>query len=1608
MKKVLSLIMSITILLSTVLTTMIVSANISDYCNTYDVYTTKINSNYLGASTGDNFVGTSMTVNDWSYGLSAMGWGGTWRQTLLLYDKSNSKELKTKANAKYIVNMNYSIESSNNSWGVQVGLFGGIGANGVTNKNTSVRLDDYFVHKSNDVGKTFTYSVAFTAADVYNVGFQFAGSGTIKFNSITLLELPAQNAGNVASVIYNNEGNKTGEFVIKNTACKTPTKEGADFKGWYKNADFTGEAVTAITEDVVLYAKWPMDTNYEIVRTESASPDNLIGASSGVSISMSGNKITTASYNGYKLNANGWKMWRPAFLFLTESGGVKSTFMTKKDARYIVEMEYVVESNRSDGHCLQVGLFGNIGTNGQTENATWLDTDKEGNKLYNTHPAADSGKTIHYTVAFTAQSAHNVGLIFYGQGAVTLNSIKISELPVAEVNNYAVVKYVDGDDVTFEFVAKNGTLKKPEKEYYVFDGWYDNKDYSGNKITTVNADTTLYAKWIIDPSIAVINLHDGNTTVTKKYNVGDKIDAAASKEGYNFLGWYKYSNFVGRPITAAVEGLTDLYAKWEEKNPDVITNVDITKNVTMVTTAKTADSKVELKDGKLIFDIYNYERQLNSTDTSNSDSWFPAYYLKDSNGNNVALEIGSTYELEVTYKIVDVKAGDNIGLQIGFGADGQVGSRTRIKGYAVHKAEDEGKEFTYSTSYTAQKFNFGQEHLSKLLFSGQGELEVSSVKIKKILPIIKDTVIGVQDYEDYNVGTNVGVLGNKKGTEVTDTVNHTIGNKSKKALILNLNTNMLRLSGNTIISLEQEGQLKPFTAVTGSAYRVTFYMYAKENLNHLTWSVNSVDDTLKNDYLSYFRMETKGDVSLKKGEWQKITAYIPVLKGCESSRNLLAIAVCSDGYDGKAVYIDDVKIEQLVDSEVLLYDTNGGEELLPQRAFKGQSYLSFKEPSRKGYLFDGWYYDAECKLEAKPIDKFPEDKTEITLYAKWITEPTKGYAFTAGSFDAEIYDEGINPYENTVADMDSPIEFENNKGMTQNTAWVKDSGIYGNGTADTDGALTFSNELYSSYTDSKGYNVIRLVNEDGTPFTVLKGERYTIDFDYIFASHKGLSYIIPIISEHSAYADIGHNSFQTLDRVSVMETDTDYLNYKQSFVAERTGYVYIAVTGRDDNANVDTHCYERVYVDNLKINLNPNVTKLVIKQGSSVWYTKYGVAGEKLILPNAVKTGTDTFDGFYLDAEFKTRFDGFYPEKDTTIYVKLKKDSYNTPSDFSKPIVIDFEETELLEDFYRQQKYMTSWSRETANEWILVTNDKENALSGKNYIKLNGYSHYWNQAKFALYDPGHPENVMLLDKGGKYRIKVMVRCEDIYEFPVNMTVCLEKPSQQHLLAENGNVKLEYDPTGDKNGYFMFVGDIEVKSDMEYYPSLAIRRNANDLQTILIDTVSVEKLRDCTVKFEENGGTVIEDAVIQIHDLLFDPGVPYKDGFVFDGWYTDEKFSKKWDFDNYTVEDDMTLYAKWSVEVIVDDGPKEEAPPVAEDVITEEITEETVDNGKAPNLIEADKVVIEKEDTVTLSENGGLSVMLIVLICIGSAVLLAAAAFVAIILIRKNKKKAKGI
>ena len=65
----------------------------------------------------------------------------------------------------------------------------------------------------------------------------------------------------------------------------------------------------------------------------------------------------------------------------------------------------------------------------------------------------------------------------------------------------------------------------------------------------------------------------------------------------------------------------------------------------------------------------------------------------------------------------------------------------------------------------------------------------------------------------------------------------------------------------------------------------------------------------------------------------------------------------------------------------------------------------------------------------------------------------------------------------------------------------------------------------------------------------------------------------------------------------------------------------------------------------------------------------------------------------------------------------------------------------------------------------------------------------------------------------------------------------------------------------------------------------------------------------TVKFDTNGGTKVANKTVSRNAKLTEPATPAKDGYTFDGWYTDKELTTAYDFDT-KVTKSFTLYAKW--------------------------------------------------------------------------------------------------
>lgn len=144
------------------------------------------------------------------------------------------------------------------------------------------------------------------------------------------------------------------------------------------------------------------------------------------------------------------------------------------------------------------------------------------------------------------------------------------------VISYKVVYDVDGGvalpDSSYNIETALTTLPTPQREGYVFDGWY-----RGNqKVTSIPAgtgDVTLKAHWTEISYTLSFKTNNSTSLADISYTKTqpETLPSGLTKEGYMFGGWFLDENFTGSkleavPFPAGTAGQTNIpvmvYAKW--------------------------------------------------------------------------------------------------------------------------------------------------------------------------------------------------------------------------------------------------------------------------------------------------------------------------------------------------------------------------------------------------------------------------------------------------------------------------------------------------------------------------------------------------------------------------------------------------------------------------------------------------------------------------------------------------------------------------------------------------------------------------------------------------------------------------------------------------------------------------------------------------------------------------------------------------------------------------------------------------------------------------------------------------------------------------------------
>ena len=332
--------------------------------------------------------------------------------------------------------------------------------------------------------------------------------------------------------------------VTEPTTLKNPYREGAwEFAGWYDNAEFTGDPITTINADFAgtLYAKWNSIIKYE-----------LNGGSYVIN------------------NPYGWKSKEDMFYaFLVDAGITTVGNYTNYD--YI---SYTKSSNPFTGTNSLGSIFNgtNIATIFTREDNKWEWLETYIMTVQNAQVAAGATKLDAITTAPASAAWRFATAAFFVAKQYTGWPKSADFTEAGKDEAYFKAWKHSYELINPKFPEENVTLYAAEKVGCTFQGWYDNRWFTGKAVTTVDATTkgsTLYAHWSSimgseNTTLNTLHTHYFDGTYVYASTIGNK---GSNKNLYNSNKADEYfsdnaANFA-QEDWVAIEDLDDEYVNKE-------------------------------------------------------------------------------------------------------------------------------------------------------------------------------------------------------------------------------------------------------------------------------------------------------------------------------------------------------------------------------------------------------------------------------------------------------------------------------------------------------------------------------------------------------------------------------------------------------------------------------------------------------------------------------------------------------------------------------------------------------------------------------------------------------------------------------------------------------------------------------------------------------------------------------------------------------------------------------------------------------------------------------------------------------------------------------------
>ena len=641
------------------------------------------------------------------------------------------------------------------------------------------------------------------------------------------------------------------------------------------------------------------------------------------------------------------------------------------------------------------------------------------------------------------------------------------------------------------------------------------------------------------------------------------------------------------------------------------------------------------------------------------------------------------------------------------------------------------------------------------------------------------------------------------------------------------------------------------------------------------YTISAKDGTLPNGQTSL------GSAQDSQGNWRWWVLYI---NGKMS--NLLAVNYYVKAGDKIEWVFGDGSVSTL--PHTVTFNTGEGSAVDAQVVADGAKATKPADPTRDGYVFAGWYADADLK---SPYDFSASVSEDLTLYAKWV----KGSHVVDGvvvdpSAQGPDWDSDWSGF--TSADKVTEAPVPTNDAEAKWIATLKSSSEWNTSVSDP---LLVGDYVYIAV-GSKLYKK----NVD-TGETVEGGEAAlvsAIDSTSRMVYTDGLI-LVPLSSGRLQALTV--DTLTTKWVTDALPNGTQGKQQSLSSVTVRDGYAYFGSTDADWSNSYGGYLLCVRLTDGQVMWNKANGNSVGYYWSGMVFTGSYGVIADDSGTVSVIDPATgDVVSTLKVADRVRTTVlvDG------STLYVASNDGVLHKLSISS--------EGELSEDSKVKFGASSTSTPVLANGKIIVGGTTEEFFKGGYQGK---YEYHYGQIAVIDAATMKVENAVCkadgsyirqygYDAGGDVKSQPIVSVQDGQTY-VYFTSNNNPGGIYRYRVGDEEAELLYTPDTANQNYCM--SSISVGSDGSLYYT-------NDSGKLFAIKGNGERLKRFTVTFNANGKDAelpASQRVKQGHLAIEPSAKPTCAGFTFAGWYKDAACTQAWDFAKDVVTADVTLYAKWS-------------------------------------------------------------------------------------------------